>query len=71
MVEEELNTVVVPKTLEHISEEIRHMFLERLDALASTVFIRDADPHIEFLEAKSRNNSTQRTCRVIMNELYA
>ncbi len=49
---EELNTVQVPETLENITEEVRHTFLTQLDTFASTIFIRDADPYIEFLEAK-------------------
>ncbi len=50
---EELNTVISPETLRNVNEEIRQMFLGQLDRLTSTVFSRDADPHIEFLQAKS------------------
>lgn len=50
---EELNTVVVPETLEGVNDELKELFLRRLHNFTAN---EDVDPLIEFLPAKSMLN---------------
>ena len=51
--EDELNTVVIPETLEDVSDELKELFLRRLLEFTET---EDVDPFVEFLQAKSMLN---------------
>lgn len=47
---EQVNTVVVPKTMENLNEETKAAFLQRLNQITST--LGSIDPIVEFLEVK-------------------
>ena len=49
--DEQVNTVLVPETLEDLSEETKRIFLQRLYHLTSRV--GDVDPNVEFLEIRT------------------
>ena len=51
IVDEQVNTVLVPETLEDLSEETKRIFLQRLYHLTSSV--GDVDPNVEFLEIRT------------------
>lgn len=51
--DEELNTVVVPETLEDVNDELMELFLRRLHNFTAN---EDVDPLVEFLLAKSMLN---------------
>ena len=51
--DEELNTVVVPETLEDVNDELKELFLRRLQNFTAN---EDIDPLVEFLPAKSMLN---------------
>ena len=48
--DEELNTVVVPETLEDVNDELKELFLRRLQNFTAN---EDIDPLVEFLPGKS------------------
>ena len=49
--DEQVNTVLVPETLEDLSEKTKRIFLQRLYHLTSSV--GDVDPNVEFLEIRT------------------
>ena len=51
--DEELNTVVIPETLEDVDDELKDLFLRRLHDFTAN---EDVDPLVEFLQAKSMLN---------------
>ena len=51
IVNEQVNTVIVPEKMEDLAEEATEIFLQRLNNLTSN--IGDVDTNVEFLEANS------------------